>query len=437
MKNIKLFTILSITSLLILSVSSVYAGNIGRTVYGIFSETYLGVSGDSSSDDWVNFYPDNGAASNSSECIEGNVGIMIVAGSWYTEPFGNTSGKDLSSYSRIYFSVKFPSSGNTAKAYIKIEDTSGNKQLAFNSTSIKCVDSSSTSGVLKDGAWHTYYIDLSNFTNLNLSRIKNPLALAADPGSGTFYVDNVIYAKSGAVYGNASPVLDFTLKNVNGNGAASSNDKFTWGTSVFRNGWKTADQYVDLDVKFKNGSQNVDVLSAQSLNDLKKWSFRIYSSSQTETMQGGSYVYTDQQGLIPYQKNGSNLIVYNNADPNKKLPMCWRMMDTVLSTTSGSAHTTIIGERSDYNLYDLGSSDSNRENWNCWLYVKNIANYTASDKEYYTIWNYKGWHASTDPSNGFFNGWACTPKLYIGAKFTDALAGLEYRNKITIESYYE
>ena len=438
MKRTNLLIISTILLVTLISVPSfVFASNIGRTIYGVFSETYAGVSADSSSEDYVHYYPANGAASNSTECIEGNVGIMIVEKSWYTEPFGDTSGKDMSVYSRIYFSVKFPSSGDTSKAYIKIQDTTA-RPIAFSNTNVKCVDATSTSGVLKDDAWHTYYIDLSNFASLDINHVKIPLVLSGDAGSGTFYVDNVIYAKAGAVYGNGSPVLDATLKNVNGNGTASPADKFTWNSNVFRTGWKCADQYVDLEVKYKDASQNnVDILSAESLNDLKKWSFRIYTSSKTETKEGGQYISTDQDGLIPYQKDGSNLVVYQNLDPNKKLSMCWRMMDTLLSTTSGSAHTTIIGEKSNYDLYDLGSSDSGKEGWNCWLYLRNFANYTAANKDYFTIWDYRGWHASTDPSNGFFSGWACTPKLYIGAKFTEALAGLEYRNKIIIESYYE
>ena len=229
------------------------------------------------------------------------------------------------------------------------------------------------------------------------------------------------------------------MKNVSNNGNASSNDKFTWNSSVFGEGWKTADQYADLEIKFKNGSNDEDMLSLQSLQDLKKWSFRIYTSSQTEAMENGEYIYTTHSGLIPYGKyNSGELFININADPERKLPLCWRMIDSVLSTTSGSAHTNIIGEKNNtaHDLYDLGSSDPNTANWNCWLYVTNIANITDDeDIEYATIWNYRGSHASSDSTNGF-SCWG-NPKLYIGAKFTNALMGLEYRNKITIESYYE
>lgn len=425
--------IISISLVSLISVSSLFAAsNIGRKVYGVYSETYIGVTVDASYDDAVDYYPSSGADSGYSDCVEGKVGIKIAPGTWYTEPFKKDY-NDMSAYSRIYFSVKFPSSGDTSKAFIKIKDTSAERPIAFNSTNIKCVDASSSNGILKDDVWHMYYIDLSDFSSLILGQVKIPLILSGNSGSGTFYVDNVIYAKSGAVYGNGTPVLDATLKKINGNGNASPSDTFTWNENSFRNGWKTADQYVEFNINYVNNNNNVDIISVTSLEAMKTLSYRIYTSSQTETAD----VFTTQDGLIPYKKNGTKLEVYQNLDPSKKLSMCWRMMDTVLSTTSGSAHTNIIGEKSNYDLYDLGSSDPNKENWNCWLYLKNISNENnASIKEYCTIWNYKGWHAASD-SAAFYNGWACEPKLYIGAKFDEALAGLEYRNKINIKVYYQ
>ena len=418
MKNIKSLLIISIISIItLISVTSLFASNIGRHVYGIITETYKGVYIDtpSAGEDFVKLY---GTPNDNYDCIEGRKSVSVGHQGWFGAVFASGTSpvvvtpRDMSAYAggRLYFSAKVPSTVdmNTSKIETKHKG-SGNKTIFFNSTNIKRVDNGSNilgTGITADNSWHTYYIELSSFTGLDLSKIEYLFIVGTTTTNNTVLIDNVRWVKPG----QGSFSID--LKNI---GDDSASTTITWDQSVFRQGWKAANQYVQFDID--------DELPTAYL---KTWKIKIYTVGGTAT----------NNGLRPY-RNG----VLDTGSPN--LPLCWRMIDVPLVTApSATEHTTIIDGYYDssygLHLYDAGKAGG-IPYWWCWLLVKDQTDDFTDD--YSTIWDWRGWHAAEngvdDSGNApFYNGAKDSPRLYFGADFTNA-SDFTYKANIRIEFFNE
>ena len=182
--------------------------------------------------------------------------------------------------------------------------------------------------------------------------------------------------------------------------------------------WKVANEHINLKItKFLDKDNNeYPIGNGKSVSSypfssssLSKWKFRIYTSGGTA------------DGLLPYE-NGN---YYDGVEP---LPICWRLVDSELS--SSETITETVDDKGDRHL-------ENSDGWKCWLYIQNIAS-NDYNTDYAIMWNNsKGYRGSEGDYYGGPNGFDVAPKLYIGAKFKNAVGGLEYKSTIVIECYDE
>ena len=438
MKNIKSLLIISIISIItLISVTSLFASNIGRHVYGLYTETYKGASFYAlnsfvgTDEDALKLYLWNSGSGSllssdeSSDSIEGNVfqrfrinrAVWNVAAYTSVVDVSTVSPKNMSEYfggSIKFLARSLNSSFGTATVGFQCR-LNGQDILVFK----KLSDLSFTTG-----NWQEITIPLNSTTTfttrinnidtqrtINSSYLNDVIALFIfQPQTLTvghyIDIDNVRWVKPG----QGSFSID--LKNI---GDDSASTTITWDQSVFRQGWKAANQYVQFDID--------DELPTAYL---KTWKIKIYTVGGTAT----------NNGLRPY-RNG----VLDTGSPN--LPLCWRMIDVPLVTApSATEHTTIIDGYYDssygLHLYDAGKAGGVPDWW-CWLLVKDQTDDLTDD--YSTIWDWRGWHAAENGMDGsgnapFYNGAKDSPRLYFGADFTNA-SDFTYKANIRIEFFNE
>lgn len=405
MKIKRNLTILSLLCLIFFVTSPLFAVNIGRNVYGIYTETYNGVVyNNSSTGDGVEMW----GSSTKSETtkIEGSVSVSVGSAYWIGIHF--YTNQDMSFYTggRLYFSAKVPATVvlTNSDNKIGITDSVSEKDLRFDNTNIKLINSSGTvvsTGITNDNAWHTYYADLSSF-NLSNYTIVYPFIIGTAQNNNTVFIDNIYWKK------NTAGTFDVTVKNVSDNLVAST---ITWTNSgtdnVFGKDWEVAKQYIELDLDLASPT----------------WSVKIYTV-------GGSSVTT----------NG----LFATTDSSKVLPMCWRVNDLLLPVATPNVKTSTITESSYKGedgkkcyLYDGGAvaSDPGNEGFWCWFHLTDVLDTKSGD--YVVVWDTRGFHGAEN--EGSFYGIAAEkkPKIYLGANFTSALYGLTYRANIVIELSYE
>jgi len=440
MKNIKILLITSIVSIIsTISITSLFASNVGRYVYGIYTETYKGANSYAISDnvgdddDALKLYIWNGGSLAPSEppdsdAVEGNVfqRFTIKGTSWNVAAYAPVKNVDTIAPKKMedYFggSIKFlarseNSSLETATVGFQCRLNNGQevlvlkrlKDLAFTANGswqeITIHLTTSTTFITRIGSTDTQKkIDSSYLDNVIALFIFRPVNM----NSGhSIDIDNVRWVRK-----EEKGSFSADLKNISGDTTATT---ITWDESVFRQGWKVANQYVQLDL-------DKDLPMAY----LKTWKVKIYTV-------GGTKI---KNGLRPYRND-----VLDTGSPN--LSLCWRMIDVPLLTTpSPSEHTTIIdGFYDSYNglhLYDAGRAGGVPDWW-CWLLIKDQTDDLTDD--YSTIWDWRGWHAAEngldDEKNPpFYNGAKVSPRLYLGADFANA-SDFVYRANIKIEFFNE
>ncbi|MGE4385709.1 MAG: hypothetical protein AB7E39_07615 [Endomicrobiaceae bacterium] len=410
MKIIKNLAVLLLIYIIFFVVSPLFAVNIGRNVYGVYTETYNGVVyEDSTTGDGVEMW---GSSSESDTTkIEGSVSVSVGSSGWVGIHF--YSNQDMSSYTggRLYFSLKVPNavvltdSGNK----IAIFDSTGEKALGFDSTNIKLINSSGTvvsTGISNDNVWHTYYIDLSSF-NLSNYDIVYPFSIGTKQNDNTLFFDNVYWKK------NNEGSFDVTIKNVSDNLESSTITWINFGDdNVFGKGWKVAEQYIELDLDLASPT----------------WSVKIYSVGGSSTTTNGLFATTDS---------------------SKVLPVCWRINDVILPTEVIESTRTIKksmtiaeslykGEDGDKcYLYDGEdqTSDPGSEGFWCWFHLTDVLDTTSGD--YAVAWDTRGFHGAENDGAFYGISGEIYPRIYLGANFTSALYGLTYRANIAIELSYE
>ncbi len=434
MKNIKSLLIISIISIItLISVTSLFASNIGRHVYGLISEMYNGAHFDNftqedamSLDTWsgqgMATFKDSDQ--NTPNIIEGNNCKTIVinrTSGWEVFVFrpaygsaSNTAPKEMN----LYYggSVKFLA----RSSFTSVLTAKVGVQLNTSGTGHK-VKTLSQLGFVADGNWHEISIPLDSSFGISSSD-----DLGAVIGLFTFQpmtlitghsidIDNVRWVKPGMGTFNA------TLKNISDNGNAA---KITWDAqTVFKQRWKAADQYVELDLDMDTSTN---------------WSLKIYTNNGA----------ADKKGLV------------DTSSGTSVLPMCWRIVKRKMpydyydwGGTRQQATFNIGEDLYEENgeikgrLYDAGVANP-EPTYNTWFYFLDYSdknNFTTDEQDYVTCWKLKGFHSAAGPDNywGMYDGADDTvttegryPKIYFGADFEKA-ADLTYSAQIRLELTYE
>ncbi len=393
---------------LLFATSFVFAGNIGRAVYGVLTETYNGASIDnpSAGDDYAHNW---GSPDSSSDRIEGAISTSVGSQWWFGVCFD--SPQDMSAYTggRLYFSAKVPTTIdiNNAGNVFKVSD-GVDEIVQFNSTNIKRIDNGSTvlgTTISNDNKWHTYYIDLSSFggEDLDLTNITYPFIVGNTTNNKTLLIDNVYWTKASS----ATRSFNVTVKNISDNQVAA-NEIITWNQSCFRQSWTAAEQYIELD------------LDQESSN----WFVRVYLDNGKATRNGLYCVDSDDSEIV--------------------LPMAWRVSPNLLPNSTGD--TLQIAEvyhaaADVVRLYDYGKHGSTDPWWYPWIYAIDKTKPLGDDEIKFTkVWDMQGIHTyayDNEAWDSLANFYDRKPKIYFAADCSNALASLTYTANIVTELVYE
>ena len=374
----------------------IFAGNIGRTVYGVLTETYNGVSIDnpSAGQDYVTM---PGSGYNSDDRIEGSVSTSIGSQYWFGIMFNTPQNMSAYTGGRLYFSAKVPANvdiTNTGNSF-KLKDVN-ERELYFNSESIKRIDDGSTilgTKISNDNEWHTYYIELSSFTDLDLTNITYLFIIGSPVNDNSILVDNVYWTKAPS----ATRAFTVTVKNRDDNQVT---DNITWTTSDFRQSWTAAQQYIELD------------LDQESSN----WTVSIYLNNSSAT----------RNGLYCVDSYGNE----------KVLRMAWRISPSLIPNSDA---TLQISKDSRGLLYDSGKISQDPAWSYAWAYFydKKDTSMVLNDT---IVWDLKGCHTfvyDNEEWKSLANYYERKPKIYFAADCSNALGGLIYTATVVTELVYE
>lgn len=384
---------------LLFATESIFAGNIGRAVYGVLTETYNGASIDNPSAG-ADYAHNWGTPNASDDRIEGSVSTSVGSDWWFGVCFD--SPQDMSAYTggRLYFSAKVPTTidiDNVGNVF-KVKD-SAERPVYFNSDSIKRIDDGAAilgTKINNDNQWHTYYIDLSNFTSLDLTNISYPFIVGNTTNNNTLLIDNVYWTKASS----ATRAFNVTVRNRSDN-QVPTDDKITWTQSAYRQSWTAAEQYIELD------------LDQESSN----WFVRIYLDNGKASRKGLYCVDSDDSEIV--------------------LPMAWRIRPDLLPNSSGD--TLLIGRTNygSWGLYDKGKYPEGSTLYT-WSFMREKK--AGIDNEDTIVWNLNGIHTIVWDNNKYeslANYYDRKPKIYFAADCSNAIGGLTYNATIVTELNYE
>ncbi|MCX5778427.1 MAG: hypothetical protein NTU66_04330 [Elusimicrobia bacterium] len=398
------------------------AGNIGHTVYGLWSETYAGIifgdvrySSTTATDGYLGAW--NCFVSTITPGAEGQYALEL-------DTYGQNGGIFMQfGYNGTDTSPQVPTdmsayAGGTlqfmAKIYtecgVKIEWTGGSKELLMNAKL----------GVAMDNQWHQVSVPLSWFTGINLSAITCPADfysqwLASPPLTRTLYIDNVFWQKA-----NPSYTLNATIKNTLTHAATT---QITWSNvNLGSTKWKAADQYIEL---------NLDCY-------MPNWGIQIYTDN-TNTLTGANPLYVgggNPAGLVGY----STMTVTASS---QTLPMCWRITDSTITVPSIQQGAPSYPDR----LWDANTSTTTSiaKAYPCFFWLKDqktpdnpltvgINEAFSNSDDYVTVWSSGGIHHAEGANWG---GGCYSPNyIYLGANFSNGLTPRTYKtNELTLELF--
>ena len=429
MKKIKLF-IISVIALLVTLVGVSYSFATAKpasVVYGIYTETYSGVSWASSSsgdeeislnlwlDDKTGKFRINSEA-RTDGAAEGTEYQRFQYQNTDWVGFGYTRvGNgiiDMSNYAggKIKFSARSAYYSRVKYAKIGFQTASGGDNWL-----------GTLSGLGSN--WQEFEFTIPE--DQNLSDVTSLFVFVQDSGNfqngDTIDIDNIRWERADGTFEE----IDVTGINFSAELQHGSDNKITWYadgadiSTVENVDWKIANEHINLKItKFLDKDNNEypigngKTVSSYpfSSSSLSKWKFRIYTLGGTKN------------GLLPYESGD----YYDGAEP---LPICWRLTDSELSNSETITET--VDDKENRHL-------ENSDGWRCWLYIQNIASEDYNTDDYAIMWNNsRGYRGSEGDYYGGPSGFDVTPKLYIGAKFKNAVGGLEYKSTIVIECYDE
>ncbi len=403
-KQIISVMVLFITAFLF--IPCVFASNIGRNVYGVFSETYNGAKYgvQATDDDAVGLNVLNANLTLTEETdsprIEGSKYLRITTvttkASGINFSCTNTSGyKNMSSYHEGYlkFYARASAGVNMSKYSVGLKTGAAEVVIPFTAISFTA-----------DGTWKEVSIRLStstnaSFTSANMANITQLFLIKYSNGHTkniTIDIDNVVWVKNTA--GSFTP----SLKRISNDVSVTT---ITWNNnSLISNnaGWTASDQYIELD------------LDMYVTN--KVWNVRIFTENGA----------INRNGLM-------------SPSLNHKIPLCWRASDYKLPySVGGDTRTLTIGETTGAKLYDAGAvPNPNDANYWCWFWMMDLAE--GHTQDYNIIWDNRGFQSAEN--TGSFYGMNQTlgiyPRIYLGAKFLNVVGGQNYNATITAEFAYQ
>ncbi|MDR1195995.1 MAG: hypothetical protein LBL00_05920 [Endomicrobium sp.] len=309
--------------------SQVTPSNIGRQVYSIFSDIYLGASWSATNADGIsaryltctsesqnynnnNVIDDMESSSyiinNAAQAWEGSKYISFTSGganqaffiTFKGSTYVNTVGtRDMSAYY-----------GGTIEFYVKDinnTDTRTGIRIAKDTNRASYISDFGYNSSKPSGEWQKLTMRLTSsssngglgVTQSELQTVSSPFLVHLPHSNDKISVDNILWIKPQPVLN--SQTFKLTLKN---DAVNSPVDKITWSTSTIVpgvTGWVLSDQYVELDGLdyYKDG-----------------WSVQIYTDNQS--VNASSPIYT---GTITKDTNSGMVGVYN---PDKMIPIRWR-----------------------------------------------------------------------------------------------------------------
>ncbi len=393
-------------------VYSFYTENLnGATVDANRDYDNIGISVWSGGGDSQPAFPEN-----DNSPVEGNknygfscVGSETGWSGWcytFKDASSNNAKRDISSFSTFVFYIR-PKTGNVGSVKFGITAAISDTEVQNYTVSLASlgVDDSNKN-------WQRISVPISTFSGADLTKVQNVFLFLTDKITASFDVDYMIMKKSG------SGSFDATLKTRDGK---SSSSQITWdnsgSSSVFRNGWQTANQYIEL-------SLDDDLTTATDYN----WTVRVYTNNGAASKNGLLYA----------------------SDETKVLPMGWRcskraipyhVSDEDEATLSIGEDFYTVGTETKGRLYDSGVSVPHVD-YNTWFYFVDYSrksSLSSDELDYVTAWSNKGFHAAAGANywgmgDMQFDG--IYPRIYLGANFATAVEG-SYSSKIIVELSYD
>ncbi|MDR2191909.1 MAG: hypothetical protein LBO62_03395 [Endomicrobium sp.] len=421
LKKIFLSFIICVIFYCVLNSQSV-SPNIGRQVYGLYSEIFLGAKFESANnDDSVSLKYMTCNSERQSYNTANNVNFAGVIGT--DNPFeGNNYLKLTASANQAFFitfnGTDYGSSANRTigqrdmSAYyggmIKFHarnannasDTEVGIRIAANND--KIVNLSELNYSVSEGSqWQelTMYLTSANIggslnvSQSELSQVSAPFLVHLPSVNNTISIDNILWIKANQVL-NAAASFSLTLKNADGSQA----DKITWSTAAWtpanKGSWTPSLQYIEIDALdyYESG-----------------WCAQIYTKntdvSFSSPIYSGSFTRQSVSGMV------------NTIKTNEILYMRWRIMKEA-DITNGNL------------IYDA--------NWQeAWSLLRDISVYDRGEEEirFYDRRGYK-W-------NAYQTLYGALPedkklRIYFAADMNAARKGFEYKtNSIFVEYYAE
>lgn len=380
--------------------ANIFAANIGRAVYGVLTETYNGVdySTTTVSADSVDMH---GSGYDNTDKVEGSVSTSVGYQYWFGICFRSPQDMSCHNLGRLYFSAKVPTTVNindTGNVF-KVSDGT-DRIIYFNSTNIKRIDNGSTildTGIKNDNLWHTYYIPLSAFTGLQLANITYLFIVGSSVNDNTLLIDHVYWTR---MAGGTGPerTFDVKVKNISDNAVVST---ITWNQSCYRQSWKAADQYIELDLDYESTN----------------WYVRVYLDNEKAS----------RNGLYCIDSDGSEII----------FPMAWRIRPDLLPNSSGDTLIIARHNQGSYGLYDYGKHPDGTD-WYTWCPMREkLGGLNFEDVK---VWNLSGIHTVVwdhDSYDTLRNYYERKPKIYFAADFSNAIGGLTYTANVVVELVFE
>ena len=428
-------------SLLILSfcffaICSVYAGNIGRNVYSVYSESLAGSNFNPNLhiDDSMRMWPDGpgahgwgGGVMSISSMTAGGVEEGLVytrcyfptdSGCWISLCFVDSSeqsqAKDMSAYynGTLKFLVRVNKNVDWNNLFIG---------LTLNGISFKRpLANLSGFDTSKVGYWQEVSMVLNEstddeITSENLKTASCLFSLSSSDGISdsdfSLDFDYIRWIKPGSPGG-----FSVKLKKLSDSSIVSASS-ITWDSSKFQQGWQVAEQFLEIDYDIDSSTRS--------------WNVKLYTDNGDKSRNG---LYAN--------KSGKDYV----------MTMCWRASENALPYNDYNGdHTLQIAQghnsadNYDY-LYDSGSSSTV---FAPWLYMQDLATLTGSaatdkDRDYSTVMGHKkggnsGYHGySGEYGNVFYSGYYSGSKinLYLGAN-CNVSGGLRYIGNIVVALEYE
>lgn len=409
MKYIKTKIIIFIVLCLMVLSIDIYAVNLGRNVYGLYTETYQGVHFKAPETDIdsieMQYMQNMNCDTKTDTALEGSDYWQFEVTStweWWAaiglRPLNTGNLKDMHSYynGKIKFLARTSDTEmEDFKVGIKLKSSDGK-------TEYECAKAMKDfSNFSADGKWHEYTFDLNtstdaNLTEDNLKRTSYVFLFLGGDVTKTLNkkidFDYIRWVK------NETGSFSVTVKNISDN---QETDDIVWAQDCYKAGWKSAQQYMELDLDYEVSTN---------------WYVQLVLDNGKSTRKG---------------------LYYTNGTTDKVLQMAWRVSRDLLPNSDGDTLEIKQSGEPNWSLYDSGKNQTDPW-WYPWAYFKEKTESDTTD--YSKVWDRRGCHTfiGTNEAWKSFNGMdERKPKVYVCANCIDSEYNLDYIATINIILNFE